>query len=272
MRWEEMTMPDFIRLRDSSGVCLISVGCLERHGDHLPLGIDSINAHAVCLRAAGIEPAVVFPHYYFGQINEARCFPGTIALSPTLILDLLIAVIDEIGRNGFKKIIIVNGHGGNSSFLQFLLRDVNHRRREYSLYLYDINKYYTESQLKARAELIENNFGGHAHEEETSVALANVESLVKMDSLLPDTVGTANPRLADVIAATSYTAFNWYSMHPEHYSGNARLATKAKGETLMDWLSSTLARAIKIVKDDTVSDALRDEFFARAATVGNPKQ
>ncbi|MFH1378330.1 MAG: creatininase family protein [Planctomycetota bacterium] len=263
MQWEELTMPDFVKLRDETGVCLITVGCLERHGNHLPLGIDTLNAHAICRRAVEIEPAVIFPHYYFGQINEARCFPGTVALKPAMILEMLIAVIDEIGRNGFRKIIIVNGHGGNSEFLSFLLRDADNRRRDYIMYLFDIDRWYSADQKQARAKIIDNNFGGHAHEEETSIALANVEQLVKMNDLLPDSVGAENKRLADVMSATTKTSFNWYSMFPEHYSGNARLSTKAKGEQLMTWITENLARAIRVVKNDKGSEQIRDEFFKR---------
>ena len=60
---------------------------------------------------------MVFPEFYFGQIYEARCFPGTVSIPPTLLLELLQAALDEIGRNGFRKIIIYSRHGGNSHLL-----------------------------------------------------------------------------------------------------------------------------------------------------------
>ena len=63
---------------------------------------------------------MVFPPFYFGQIYEARCFPGALTLRPALLLELLQAVLDEIGRNGFRKIILVNAHGGNAHLLPFL--------------------------------------------------------------------------------------------------------------------------------------------------------
>jgi creatinine amidohydrolase/Fe(II)-dependent formamide hydrolase-like protein len=55
--------------------------------------------------AAELEPAVVFLPFYFGQIYEARCFPGAVTLRLTLLIELIQGVLDEIGRNGFQKIV-----------------------------------------------------------------------------------------------------------------------------------------------------------------------
>ena len=112
MQWENLTAPDFAKAVRMTGVCVLTFGVLERHSEHLPLGTDYLNAHRIASLAAEQEPAVVFPPFYFGQIYEARCYPGALTLRPELLLELLRAVLDEIGRNGFKKIIIVNAHGG----------------------------------------------------------------------------------------------------------------------------------------------------------------
>jgi creatinine amidohydrolase len=116
MQWENLTAPDFAKAVKETGVCILAIGVLERHSDHLPLGTDFLNGHATACLAAEKEAAVVFPPYYFGQINEARCFPGALTLRPTLLMELIQNVLDEIGRNGFKKIIIYNAHGGNIYF------------------------------------------------------------------------------------------------------------------------------------------------------------
>jgi len=100
MLWTELTSDGFAQaVEDSSGLCLLPFGCIERHGPHLPLGTDQITVDAVARQAAEEEPAVVFPSYYFGKIFTARHIPGTIALTRTLLLPLLEAVVDEIARN-----------------------------------------------------------------------------------------------------------------------------------------------------------------------------
>ena len=120
VHWEELTAADF---RDgiarAQGTCLLPFGILEKHGLHLPLGNDLLNVRYVALNAAQQEYAIVFPEYYFGQIFEAKHQPGTVAYSRGLELQLLQETTDEMARNGCKKIIIVNGHGGNNSLLPY---------------------------------------------------------------------------------------------------------------------------------------------------------
>src|SRR6266852_3109998 len=118
VRWEELTSADFVKaIHQSRDTCLLPVGILEKHGLHLPLGNDLLNVRYAALHAAQQEFAVVFPEYFASQIFEARHQPGTVAYSPHLQLELLQETTDEMARNGCKKIIIVNGHGGNVNLL-----------------------------------------------------------------------------------------------------------------------------------------------------------
>src|SRR5256885_1760803 len=107
-------------MQKSEGPCLLQNGIMEKHGLHLPLGNDLINVRYASLHAAEQEYAVVFPEYFVSQIFEARHQPGTVAYSAHLQLELLQETSNEMGRNGCKKIIIVNGHGGNGNLLSFL--------------------------------------------------------------------------------------------------------------------------------------------------------
>src|SRR5499427_6985939 len=120
VKWEELTADDFRQaIQQSKGTCLLPFGILEKHGPHLPLGTDLLNVRYAALHAADQEFAVVFPEYYFGQIFEAKHEPGTVAYSSHLQLKLLGETTDEMARNGCKKVIIVNGHGGNEHLLPF---------------------------------------------------------------------------------------------------------------------------------------------------------
>src|SRR5713226_8854960 len=120
VRWEELTADDFrSAIEQSKGTCILPFGILEKHGPHLPLGTDLLDVRYASLHAAEQEYVVVFPEYYFGQIFEAKHEPGTVAYSADLQLRLLQETTDEMARNGCKKVIIVNGHGGNNSLLPF---------------------------------------------------------------------------------------------------------------------------------------------------------
>ena len=122
-------------IHESQGTCLLPFGILEKHGPHLPIGTDLLDVRYAALHAAEKEYAVVFPEYYFGQIFEARHEPGTIAYSSKLQLDLLQETTDEMARNGCKKIIIVNGHGGNEHLLPFFAQTQLEKSHDYVVYV-----------------------------------------------------------------------------------------------------------------------------------------
>ena len=132
VKWEELTAADFRQaIQQSKGTCLLPFGILEKHGLHLPLGTDLLNVRYASLHAAEQEFAVVFPEYYFGQIFEAKHEPGTVAYSMDLQLKLLQETTDEMARNGCKKIIIVNGHGGNEHLLPYFAQSQMDKPKDY---------------------------------------------------------------------------------------------------------------------------------------------
>src|SRR3989454_4673951 len=136
-KWEELTAADFRQaIRQSQGTCLLPFGILEKHGPHLPLGTDLLNVRYATLHAAQQDYAVVFPEYYFGQIFEAKHEPGTVAYSTQLQLALLQETTDEMARNGCKKVLIVNGHGGNEHLLPFFAQSQLERPRDYVVYVF----------------------------------------------------------------------------------------------------------------------------------------
>src|SRR5438309_5768996 len=136
VHWEELTASDFRDgIRQAQGTCLLPFGILEKHGPHLPLGTDLLNVRYAALHAAEQEYAVVFPEYYFGQIFEAKHEPGTVAYSAPLQMQLLQETTDEMARNGCKKVIIVNGHGGNEHLLPFFAQSQLDKPHDYVVYV-----------------------------------------------------------------------------------------------------------------------------------------
>jgi len=263
MQWEELTASDFQKAVRETGVCVIAMGVIERHGEHLPLGTDYLVAHRVACLAAEKEPAVVFPPFYFGQIYEARCFPGTVTVRPRLLLELIQGVFDEIGRNGFRKIIAYNGHGGNIHLLNFLAQCTLCEEKPYCVYV--PTQRLTPEREEEWQAMRETSFGGHACEVETSMVLGTVPHLVRMDRV-PDEPAVPLNRMKNL--PPTFTGIWWYSDYPDHYAGDARPASEEKGRTLVRLASETLAEYIAAVKADEVVPALNKEFFQRVAEVG----
>ncbi len=260
MKWEELTSPDFARaVEEAKGVCVLAMGVLEKHGDHLPLGTDYMNSQRICAMAAEREAAVVFPPWYFGQIYEAKHFPGCLTISPTVMLQLFDEVFSEIARNGLRKIVLYIGHGGNNALAPFLAQAQLSRRRNYLVYVKKDRL--NEERRKKWKGIIETDEHGHACECETSISLANHAHLVRMDAV-PSEPATALKRLK---VPNSYTAVSWYANYPEHYAGDARAATAEKGEKLRELVVEDLVEFVRAVKEDEVGPTLLEEFYGRVA-------
>ncbi len=260
MRWEELTSPEFARAAEEArGVCVLAMGVLEKHGEHLPLGTDTLNSYRICSMAAEREKAVVFPPWYFGQVYEAKHFPGCLTISPTLMLALFDEVFSEIARNGLKKIILYIGHGGNHYMAPFLAQCQLSRRRDYLIYVKTGGL--SEERGKEWKALLDTDEHGHACECETSISLANHAHLVRMNAI-PDKPATSLDRTK---VPGSYTAVSWYAKYPEHYAGDARPATAEKGEKLRELTVADLAEFIRAVKEDEVGPVLLEEFYGRVA-------
>src|ERR1700722_127424 len=137
VKWEELTAEDFQKaIAKSQQTCVLPFGIIEKHGPQLPLGTDLLNVRYVVSHAVQQEYAVVFPEYYFGQIFEARHEPGTMAYSAKIQLELLKETTDEMGGNGRKKIVIVNGHGGNNHLLPFFAQSQMAMPHDYVVYVH----------------------------------------------------------------------------------------------------------------------------------------
>ncbi len=262
MQWEHLTSADFARAARKTGVCVFPIGVVEKHGNHLPLGTDFLNAHAIACRAAEKEAAVVFPPFYFGQIYEARCFPGTITIKPTLLLEIIQGMFDEIGRNGFTKIIVHNGHGGNWDLLRFLAQCSLWEEKPYSVYVQ--TSWLDDTKKKEWEALLETPLHAHACECETSITLANFPELVKM-ARVPES--PAEPLNRAQHLKNTKTGIGWYCNYPEHYAGDARPATRERGEALRQLIIDSLAEYIAAVKNDDVVPAMEQEFFQRVKKI-----
>ncbi len=259
-RWEELTAPDFVKaVERSGGTAVVPLGIVEKHGPHLPLGTDLLDAREVALRAVRKEYSIVFPPYYFGQIFEAKHQPGTLAYSERLMWDVLQETVDEIARNGIKKIVLVNGHGGNNSFLPFFCQSQLARRRDYVLYLFQPSG---DADADPRVKALrKSTMDMHAGEVETSTMLAHRPDLAHPERA-HDQSGADQARLEGLKDA--YTAIWWYARFPNHYAGDGSTATAELGSIVLDYEAEQLATMIRAVKADTRALELQNRFFDAA--------
>jgi creatinine amidohydrolase len=256
VHWEELTAANFREgIHRAQGTCLLPFGILEKHGPHLPLGTDLLDVRYASLHAAEKEYAVVFPEYYFGQISEARHEPGTVAYSRELQLALLQETSDEMSRNGCKKIIIVNGHGGNESLLPYFAQSQLDKPHDYVVYIFD------KREPNSGALMPKTSPDWHAGESETSKMLIARPDTVHMDRA-PTESGADQHR--QNLPEDVYTGIWWYARFPGHYSGVGAAATQELGKFQMDWWIDAVAKVIRSVKSDDVSLKLQNEFYEKS--------
>jgi creatinine amidohydrolase len=257
VHWEELTTDDFrTAIERSQATCLLPFGILEKHGPHLPLGTDLLDVRSAALAGAQREYALVFPEYYFGQIFEAKHEPGTVAYSSHLQMELLQETTDEMARNGCKKIIIVNGHGGNENLLPFFAQAQLEKPHDYVVYVLPVLSAPPGGPAKKSS-----GPDMHAGESETSKMLATHPDLVHMERANQES-GADQARLR--LPEDLYTAIWWYARFPYHYSGQGAAATKERGEFEISHWEDVIVEAIRAVKADQTSLALQNEFYEKA--------
>ena len=261
--WEELTSSDFaLAVQQSQGVCLVPIGVIEKHGQHLPLGTDVFTAREVCFRAAKKEYCLIFPFYYAGQIFEAKHQPGTIAYSADLLYQLLDETCREIARNGIHKIIIVNGHGGNNAFLQYFCQTQLATPRDYVVFA--INPSSDSETKKIISSMRKTDFDEHAGEEETSTVMAIRPDLVKIERANAESGKELNQLPLKKEFPSLQTGIWWYAQSPNHYAGDGKEGNTAIGELGLESCSLSLAKLIKAVKADQNALRLQEEFFTQS--------
>ncbi|MGC2280929.1 MAG: creatininase family protein [Candidatus Acidiferrales bacterium] len=255
--WEELTAADFrTAIGQSGGTCILPFGILEKHGPQLPLGTDLINVRFASLAAAADEYAVVFPEYYFGQIFEAKHEPGTIAYSADLQMRLLQETTDEMARNGCKKILIVNGHGGNEHLLPFFAQAQLDKPHDYVVYVQ------WGHEIPPGGPAKKTTLDMHAGESETARVMVSRPNLVHLDRAASESGADQNRvHLPDDV----YTGIWWYARFPNHYAGDGSAATLAYGEADMKAWVNAIIEALRAVKADDVSLKLQKEFYEKSA-------
>lgn len=241
MNWEELREEEFdAAIRLSNKLCVVPMGCLEMHGEHLPVGTDTFESTYVCREAAKIEPVCVFPAIPFGNVPFLTKSKGAIRLTVELMQRLLTEVCAEIARNGFKKILLVNGHGGNPPLLENFVSSTQHEKKDYvvmvrhdyhygpAALLSELNegKFFPEL-TDADAVLLREFFAqrktdGHAGLEETCTSLAIRPDLVRMDRIHAVN-GVPNGRTAYLSGTGIHngSARFWVVEHPDQMGGHA---------------------------------------------------
>jgi creatinine amidohydrolase len=239
VQWELLTRPELDRLDRERTVVILPLGAVEQHGEHLGLGTDSLLSAAVARRAAEIAgaqlPIVLLPPPWYGYSPHHMSFAGTITLRAETFLKLVEDIVDSVLRHGFRRVFLLNGHGGNVSIMDVMLSELG--RRWHGCARIGGATYFSLARAR-QGEFRDSQAGGmgHACEFETSLMQYLYPEAARAEggvTCYPET-GSAY-RSTDLFGASqarTYTDF--HDLSPSGTFGDPRLASAEKGQRIFD--------------------------------------
>jgi len=217
--------------KEQKRIAVIAVGSVERHGNHLPLGTDTIAASYIAEKVAEKLNAHLFPPIWYGSCRGLREFPGTIDVPSEVLYLYIKEVLSEISRNGYKVILVVNGHGGNSRAVAEAARAVANESDTAII----VTNWWVDLARDKLKELFKHP--GHAGEDETSVMLAIAPDAVDMKN--------AQDNIAELPKLRVYSRKIEKELYRNAVLGAATQASREKGEELLKAAINELADLVK---------------------------
>ena len=247
--YEQLTWPETNQVIAQNRVAILPVGSLEGHGPHCPLDTDTVIADGVCHRVAEAIPdkAIVLPAVTYGLSPNHMDFPGTITIKEDTFIQYIVDICSCLAYHGFRRILIINGHGGNQSALDVAARMVNMRHPGV---LCGMMAYYlTPRAMRIDAELAASQglrgSMDHGGLGETSCYLA----------FNPEPVDLSKATVGEMPYGSSF-GFSaedgavilmpyWSSIAPQGVMGDPR---NASAETVKEYLDTVVEEIVEIVE------------------------
>jgi creatinine amidohydrolase len=256
-RYEKLTWPEINDAVALGKVCIVPCGAVEQHGHHLPLDVDMICPTGVAYGAGRAIPdkMLVLPIVAYGYTGHVMDFPGTINQHFSHFMDNVLDITKSLAYHGFKKIVLLNGHGSNMPNLDLVARRTNLETDAECILAAWWNLLTVDKGFLPRWR--QSKFPGgcaHACELETSLYLYLAEEDVRKDKIQSGIISfnaEESPfNWVDLFAAGPATLISWTSSYSDTgVLGEAELATKEKGKEVYDEAVKQLVRFVSWFAD-----------------------
>jgi creatinine amidohydrolase len=241
-----LTWPEIARLPDRENtVIVLPVGSIEQHGPHLPCAVDTLIAAGVVGKALERLPADIpafgMSPICYGKSDEHIHFPGTVTIDGDTLLRTVIDVGESVYRAGFRKLLIVNGHGGQPQVMEMAARELRVRHGDFV-----IIPHFTWRVPHVAGKFLsakEKRLAMHAGHAETAMILALAPDTVKMS----EAVAAYPPEFpSKTMSADGRPAAAWTARDfgPSGVIGDPLPATREQGLEILDSLADSWAKAI----------------------------
>ena len=252
--WADVSTRDFAAAQASGlaarTVAVLPVAAVEQHGPHLPLSVDATLLQGVVAAALPQLPAdlpVLFlPPQAIGLSTEHLSYPGTLTLSPATLIALWSELGACVARAGVKKLLLLNGHGGNVAAMDIVAREL---RQRHGLLTYSASWFSLPlpDAVAGQFSAQEHRFGIHAGEIETSMMLHLAPATVHMEEARDWRSTSQDRAAAHAILGNGRSAKMGWAIedyHPAGAVGNAAAATAAKGQAVVQAAGQALAHLL----------------------------
>ncbi len=257
--WAGVSARDFAAAQHSglaaATVAVLPVAATEQHGPHLPLSVDSTLLQGVIDAALPLLPAALpvlfLPPQNIGLSPEHSAYPGTLTLSPATLIALWTQLGECVARAGVKKLLLLNGHGGQVSVMDIVAREL---RSQQHLLVYSASWFSLPlpDAVAGQFSAEEHRFGIHAGDVETSMMLHLAPSAVRMEHAR-DFHSTSQDRAARyaILGNGKSAKFGWQMQdyHPAGAVGNAAAATADKGRAVVEAAAAQLVQLLQELHD-----------------------
>ncbi|HYZ24935.1 MAG TPA: creatininase family protein [Rhodopila sp.] len=239
--WRKLRADQLREQARLNAVVIVPVASLEQHGPHLPVEVDSVLGETVALRTAQKalakgEKVLVLPVIWTGLSEHHMSFGGTVTLENAAFAAVIEGVVRSVLRHGFRRIVLLNAHGGNENALRTITDDLTPK-----LGVPIVQFTYWYAAAVPIAKILETQGGlSHACEAETSMMLAVRPELVATDRI-PLAKANRTPDTDDVVGGGVYLWRSIGSRSGSGVIGNPEAASAEKGERLFDAISTALA-------------------------------
>ena len=242
--WQELTSPGIEALDHDRLIAILPVGAIEQHGPHLPLGVDAMIVQGILEQAMTILPShlqvLALPMMPVGKSDEHIGFGGTLTLSAETLIRAWTEIGASVARAGVRKLVLFNGHGGQTSIMDIVARDLRIKERM----LVMAHSWFAGGLPDGLFSDDEIRFGIHAGEIETSIILHLHPDLVAMDKaenfkpLQASMAQDGYRRLSPV--GPGRMGWRAEDLHPSGACGDAASADATRGRLLVEHAADSL--------------------------------
>ncbi len=245
MLWEELSWPRHGKMSEAGATVVMPFASIEQHGPHLPVEVDTRLVTSVCREATQeMDNVLLVPTMWAGFSPHHMGFPGTLTLSLETYTAVVQDLVRSVAAHGYRKVLVVNGHGGNIPALQACVSSL---RQELGIELWMVSYFHLGGEIAKLVRKSDIGGMGHAGEYETAMMLHLRGDLVDMKEAVRNPNNPKHPLMSRDMhhGGPLYRPPDSNERRPSGITGDA---TVADAETGAEFFRHTVARLREVVR------------------------